>query len=375
MRERLSSEKLISIDLSLGIIDRNALTASFVRAVLAAIRPKLEEVMREHALREKRKDNRPRTFDHRKDLLYFWPTADRINKNPLEELTNSLTAARAVLKKFPGWESCRFVLLVDEFTYPYEVMRRGTSTPEEISNLRDFIRQWKALHDTQFLSSFVVGQGTMPFYKKTFPNEFSMMTVKKLSYLSEDETRALVDQPILKRDGTSRYRQYADSALYEYSSGHPFFTQILCDRLVRRANRAKQSNFTPFDVEEAVQSLLVRDDPIDPDRFDCFLSADNTGLLAGEQNTSDVSAARPEEAFLLLYKVAALSAGGQGNVTYGDLAPAGPGDSYLEDASMVTDRHDALVADLIQREVLMQNEDKDSVRIRVPFFAEWLRNQ
>src|SRR5665647_543222 len=118
------------------------------------------------------------------------------------------------------------------------------------------MRQWKALLESQYFSSLVVGQDTMLEFMNRFPNEFSVMNPRKLSYLKPDETIDLVTKPILRSDGSSRYMGYAGQTIYGYTDGHPFFTQIVCDRLVREANKRQRGEFTESDVIEAIQTLV-----------------------------------------------------------------------------------------------------------------------
>ncbi len=235
----------------------------------------------------------------------------------------------------------------------------------EIAGVREFMRQWKALLEGQYFSALVLGQDTMPAFMQRFPNEFSSMNSKRLSYLSPDETAALATEPILTKEGTSRYLGYAVQSVFGYTDGHPFFTQILCDRLVRLANGRKRGEFTESDVLEAVQSLIAGAEPMEFHRFDCLLTADNTGLVTTspsnattESDTADQYDDGGERAFHLLYAIA---------------QAAGEQNRFVDPQNVDLTSDDCqLLADLTAREVLSRRAD-GRVQIRVLLFAEYLR--
>jgi hypothetical protein len=346
-RRQLDGAPIIPIAISLGTIDRHELTSSFVAEILEQVRvPLLDKLTSE---------------DFRR-LEKLWPSPSRIEKRPLESLRSSLTAGRQVLSKYPGWAGLRFVLLVDEFTYLFEILRRPGVPDSEIAALRDFMRQWKALLEGQYFSSLVVGQDTMPGFMRRFPNEFSSMTLRRLAYLKGNDALDLVTKPILLPDGSSRYIGYAGHTVYEYTEGHPFFTQIICDRLVRLANEKKRGDFTENDVVEAVQSLVSGSDALDFHRFDCLLTADNTGLItasptAGDASFTDTYDDQGDAAFHMLRRIA---------------EHAGEQNQAVDRASLnLTDEDERVIDDLILREVLTFTSL--GLRIRVLLFADFLR--
>jgi hypothetical protein len=334
--------------ISFGTIDRENITVSFAREVLEQVRvPILATIPGE---------------DYRV-MASLWPDNERIERRPLESLRSGLTAGRSVLARTPGWTSMRYVLLLDEFTYLFEVLRRSEASPPEIAGVREFMRQWKALLESQYFSALVVGQDTMPYFMERFANEFSTMNSRRLSYLQSAETRRLADRPVLRDDGSSRYTGYALDMIYAYTDGHPYFTQIVCDRVIRLANEDRRSDISEGDVERAVESLVVGTNRLDTYRFDCLLTADNTGLVSSsstpgdEFHVHDIYDDAGDAALRLLYRIANL--GGQQNrpVSREELDLAAEEDEVLED--------------LLVREVLVERDGY--VSIRVVLFSEHLR--
>ncbi|MBM7331610.1 hypothetical protein JS562_53410, partial [Agrobacterium sp. S2] len=157
--------------------------------------------------------------------MRLWPDDDRIEARPTETLTAALIAGREVLKSVPGWAGLRYILLIDEFTYLFELLRAPDGDGSSPHQVREFLRQWKALLESRAFSSVVVGQDTMPYFMQQFPNEFSAMRAWRLSYLDPDETRSLADEPIRESNRRSRYTGYALESVFHYTAGHPYFTQ------------------------------------------------------------------------------------------------------------------------------------------------------
>ena len=122
----------------------------------------------------------------------------------------------------------------------------------------------------------------------------------------------------------------------------------------------QRSEFTDGDVAEAVESLVTGPDCLDPHRFDCFLSADNTGLLVARSDAASTQGeSEDRNVFNLLYKIANMAGAQNRPVAYDDLQPG--------------DYQSALLDDLLVREVLIQNDQRDAVQIKVLLFADYMR--
>lgn len=345
LRARADRKPVIVISISLGILDRDNLAASFARAVLEQARVSLLSELDGSS------------YAH---VSRLWPSDERIENRPLESLTSALSAGRATLSKQPGWSGLRYVLLVDEFTYLFELIRSRSDADVALhGDVREFLRQWKALLESRAFSTVVVGQDTMPYFMQMFPNEFSMMRPIRLSYLSENETKELADRPILKPDRTSRYSGFALENIFEYTAGHPYFTQVLCDRIVDLANEKARPEITEMDVDEAAESLMAGPDRLDPYRFDCLLTADNSGLVTlhdGESVFDEELDPGADAAYALLSRIAMLSGSSEKKVPRHELDLNGADAALLEDLKV--------------RDVV---EENGGLRIRVHLFSEYLR--
>lgn len=278
-----------------------------------------------------------------------------IEKRPLRSFQRALEAARSLLRT-AGKTGVPFVVVVDEFTYIHEVLRRRGINPGEHNELRDFMRQLKGLLEARFFSALLIGQDTMPRFLDSYPNEFSVMSTRKLDYLTVDEAQELADLPVKTTEGRSRYSGYALNAIASYTDGHPFFTQILCDRVITLVNSRHRSEVTENDVEEAVESLLSGRDCIEAHKFDCLVTADNTRSLVSETE-DDSQPDGTQRALIVLRRIASLSGSQNGMVPSAEL--------------QLDVRQEEALRDLILRGVVHQ-KDSD-VSIRVLLYADYLR--
>jgi hypothetical protein len=342
VKSHLIEERAIVASLSVGILDQKTMTIDFIEEVLDQWRVQIDSLL-------------PKELSGR--LLSRWPDSATIEKSPLKSLRRARQAAIPVLRS-AGRTAVPFVVVVDEFTYLYEIFRRRGVEPSEQHELRDFMRQLKSLLESHVFSALLIGQDTMPMFLHAFPNEFSAMSTSRLDYLSPVETQALADEPIRKPGGQSRYSGYALSTIAAYTDGHPFFTQILCDRIITNVNARKRSEVSESDVEEAVEALIDGQEQIEPHKFDCLVSADNSHDLISDMGHS-AEGGGSTLAQEVLTRIAALSGSQNNSVAVEDLALSAKQHAALEDLRM--------------RGVLRQTES--GVAIRVLLYADYLRRR
>ena len=340
VRQQLISRQAIVAALSMGTMDRNSMTVNFIEEILDQFRVQIDRFL---------------ASDTSRLLLDRWPDSTAIEKRPLRSFQRALEAARSLLRT-AGKTGVPFVVVVDEFTYIHEVLRRRGINPGEHNELRDFMRQLKGLLEARFFSALLIGQDTMPRFLDSYPNEFSVMSTRKLDYLTVDEAQELADLPVKTTEGRSRYSGYALNAIASYTDGHPFFTQILCDRVITLVNSRHRSEVTENDVEEAVESLLSGRDCIEAHKFDCLVTADNTRSLVSETE-DDSQPDGTQRALIVLRRIASLSGSQNGMVPSAEL--------------QLDVRQEEALRDLILRGVVHQ-KDSD-VSIRVLLYADYLR--
>lgn len=344
VKRKLVDRGVIVAEVSMGTIDRQDITASFMAEVLDEYRLQVGQKLR------------PDVFQN---LLTRWPSPMDVQRTPLRSFRLAVLAAKALLTQ-SGLGSPRFAIVADEFTYLYEILRRPRVQVSENNQLRDFMRQWKGLLEARLFSALLVGQDTMPHFLRAFPNEFSVMRTNRLDYLTNDETMKLAEVPTRHVDGSSRFNGYSLSYVPSYTGGHPFFTQILCDRLITIANSENRVDFAESDIERAVESLIEGPRALDYHLFDCLLSADNTGVLLDDlsaEHEQPTANSLTDASFEVLRRLAVLSGGQDTPVPVEELA--------------LSHEQARAYKDLCIRHVV--NEKDGRARIRVLLFTEYLR--
>lgn len=320
IRRRLERPNLV-VEATIGEMDISGDRPNFFGFCLDKIEDRLSEVD---------------VFGH--DGLSWWPSREDIRREPLRTFSRTLREIHRHLES-KGWEQPRLILLIDEFTYLYEYITDGIVSPE-------LMRNWKAMLQLELFSAVVVGQDSMPKFKQHYANEFGVTHDERITYLSQNEARALASEPIFFH-GASRYRGRAMERLIDLTAGNPFYLQIVCDRLVEHLNERKAPFITEWDLAMVEQSLTSGTDDLPIERFDPLITA------AGET----VAEASRETYLDLLEQIASHSSRNAG---------ANPSDlSEFEDRAR-------LLKDMKERDVIAL-DTQGRVSIRVQLFAEWLR--
>jgi hypothetical protein len=85
---------------------------------------------------------------------------------------------------------------------------------------------------------------------------FNIALYKRISFLSDEETRKLITDPVKKYNMI--YDSLAVEKIYRLTSGHPYFTQLLCHALVNLHNREKKNYITIQDVNGELHRIIER---------------------------------------------------------------------------------------------------------------------
>lgn len=85
---------------------------------------------------------------------------------------------------------------------------------------------------------------------------FNIALYKRISFLSETETKKLITEPV--EEFNMIYDSLAIEKIYRLTSGHPYFTQLLCHALVNLHNSDKKNYITIQDVNGEIQRIIER---------------------------------------------------------------------------------------------------------------------
>lgn len=246
-----------------------------------------------------------------------------------------------------NFREARIVILLDEFTYLYNEIVKGR-LPD------NFMKAWKAILEKGYFSSIVSGQDFMPKFLKHFPNEFQVAERQRLSYLSENDARHLIENPILiPKTGKSRFRGAAGEAaltqIIYLTAGNPYFLQAFCKHLVELMNDQKKAVYvTDAYVDEVKRQLIRGTKALSEDYFDSLVSS-------GDQTNE---AYTDNQVWQVLTKIAHNSK----NLEYCSR-------SNIEGLGNIP--IDQILSDLKERQVI-ETKPQNSIKIKVGLFKEWL---
>ena len=175
----------------------------------------------------------------------------------IRQINRALTA---VFKKFrdamyeysPDY---RIILMIDEFTYIYDWIRKGKMTDR-------IMKFWKAFIQNNGVFAIIIGQDHMMRFveDERFTNDFGTTDLQKISYLSKEDAKKLMDEPIMfvneQGEGISRYKEGALDRLYDLTSGSAFLIGQLCAGLVDYINEVHSVYITRAHIDEYLKLKL-----------------------------------------------------------------------------------------------------------------------
>lgn len=172
-----------------------------------------------------------------------------------EDLLQSLRAA-------PGYEDAIPLLLLDEFTYIYAFVQQKRIDP-------NFMKAWKSLVERKLFSFLLAGIDEMPDFIESFPNEFAMAELKRVSYLEPEFARQLIERPIWDSSKeASRFQERAIVRIQELTGNSAYYIQIFNNVLVDYLNDQGTGFVTEADVDSVAEQLTSGKNLLSAANFD-----------------------------------------------------------------------------------------------------------
>ena len=321
------SSKAFCINFSLGEIIEGLNSASFYYKIISEI----EDVFEDSKI-ELNKYNE-----------FSWPSFELLSKNPSIVFIETIKKIKKIISEKTELKVRKFILLIDEFTYLYTAILKGTISDS-------FMKVWKSLIEKNLFSAVLIGQDVMPKFKKRYSNEFGVSEDRRLTYLADEDARKLIEQPIWdKNTNKSRFLGNAVDSIIDYTSTNPYYIQIFCARIVDYMNKRKLISITEADIEEIADSFITGGQSLTDDKFDNLLTAGD----------ADVEAISPQNTTNILRQIAV----GSKNI----------GGCSRDSIELNEDKEyvDKILNDLIKREVISMPQKK-YYKIQVRLFKEWL---
>ncbi|MCC5944337.1 MAG: hypothetical protein JJT94_05335 [Bernardetiaceae bacterium] len=337
LKEELNKkDKAFCIDFSLGSIITEWSIPNFYDKILKEIGKELRKHQRQGLVAPE----------------FEKPDFEKLKERPTSTFDEVLEGFLDHCLNVEGWQNKKLTILIDEFTYLYSSIQRGTIP-------RDFMKTWKDITDKGYFNSVLIGQDVMPDFQAEFPNVFAVTEPIRLNYLNKEDARALIEKPILfinkQCKEESRFIGNAVDKIIDYTAGNPYYIQIFCDRLVSYLNDKKSIRATIVSVNEVAQSLIKGGDALTEKEFDNLLTAGDADLEANPVGYT----------FEVLKNIAEASEN-LGSCTKQAIIERLSNEKIIE-------KLDAILQDLNRRQVITSSDGY--FRIQVQLFHKWLINR
>jgi len=279
------------------------------------------------------------------------PVFEELEKNPTRFFREIMENFLEQFDNFEDWKDKRLTILIDEFTYIYSSIQRGTIPI-------DFMKTWRDIIDQSYFNSVLIGQDVMPDFMSKFANQFGVTEVKRLSYLKPEHAKTLIEKPIWYYEkNESRFIGNAVDKVLEYTAGNPYYIQIFGERLVNRMNDEKRKliRVTEVTVKEVADTLTKGRDAFTDDKFDNLLTAGDADLEANPVSYT----------FEVIKQMALASR----NI------PSCSKQAIIDriENVKIKERIEDILKDLDRRQVVSVNDGY--YKIQVQLFKEWLLNR
>jgi hypothetical protein len=132
------------------------------------------------------------------------------------------------------------LLMLDEAARLYEQVHAGRLEPRVFDFLRSLIQYHPRLNFV-----FSIGSG-LEEMRQEYALLFNLCQYRKISFLERDAAEALIVEPVKEH---YRYAPGVVARILEVTHGHPYYTQLVCNRLFARWARQRGDEVTVSDVE------------------------------------------------------------------------------------------------------------------------------
>ncbi len=143
------------------------------------------------------------------------------------------------------------LLTFDEFDTLEEVeVKESLARP-----LIDHLRRLTGYEGLNFIFSIGSSGRKLENMQASYTEFFKTALYKEISFLNRENTHALITQPVT---GILEYNREAVDLIYQITSGHPYFTQLICHELFSRCQRTGELRIHQDDVVAVLEDVVER---------------------------------------------------------------------------------------------------------------------
>jgi photosystem II stability/assembly factor-like uncharacterized protein/tetratricopeptide (TPR) repeat protein len=121
--------------------------------------------------------------------------------------------------------------------------------------LIEFLRRLTGYEGLNFVFSIGSSGRKLENMQAAYTEFFKAALYKEISFLDRENTHALITQPVI---GILEYGREAVDRIYQITSGHPYFTQLICHEIFSRCQRTKELHIHQEDVEAVLEDVVER---------------------------------------------------------------------------------------------------------------------
>lgn len=280
-------------------------------------------------------------------LSYRIPEATRF---PAPQPNGALSAISPFLDAVASLpEAHKVLVIIDEFdSLPYELFRRGGEHSVA------FFATLRAISNKPNYGFILVGGETMRRIEDQSGERLNRFESIQLNHI--DRERSWSDFGELVRRPSANVLDFSDDALvrlYELTSGHPYYTKMLCQRIFSDAVRARDTSVTASEVETVATEVVANA------QVPAFQHYWTDGLLDIGERQESVTLTR--KIVLLAFAEAIRTGRKSSDDTILELSKKYP----VESTDVVNE-----LSEFRTRQILDRAED--DYQCRVPLFEKWL---
>jgi tetratricopeptide (TPR) repeat protein/WD40 repeat protein len=121
--------------------------------------------------------------------------------------------------------------------------------------LIDYLRRLMGLEGLNFIFSIGSSGRKLENMQASYTQFFKAALYKKISFLSKDQSANLITRPV---EGVLEYTSQAVDRIYDITSGHPYFTQLICHELFSVCQQTEILLIQEKDVEAVLEDVVER---------------------------------------------------------------------------------------------------------------------
>jgi len=127
---------------------------------------------------------------------------------------------------------------------------------ENLGNpLIDYLRRLTGQEGLSFIFSIGSSGQKLENMQASYTDFFKAALYKEISFLKKEDTYALITKPV---EGLLEYDRAAIERIYKVTSGHPYFTQLVCHELFSECHKTGERRIRESDVEAVLEDVVER---------------------------------------------------------------------------------------------------------------------